>query len=74
MAGLQAPYSFYDDLNSTNMFSQTEHDEMAADPKANLIESDSSSSGSESEQDEVAKSNEELISNENASSGLTVCY
>jgi hypothetical protein len=68
-------YSFLEDLNSVNLDShqsQAELDEIAADPKANLSESDSSPSSSESEKDEVAKVNDEFISNENASSGLTV--
>jgi hypothetical protein len=69
-SSLQAPYSFLEDLNSPNLLSQAELDEIVADPKANV--SDSSSS-SDSEQDEVAKVNEEFLSNENASSGLTVC-
>jgi hypothetical protein len=51
------------------LLSQEELDEIAGDPNANLSESDSNS---ESEL-EVAKVHEEFISNENASSGLTVC-
>jgi hypothetical protein len=66
----QASYSFLDDLNSPNLDGQAELDELAADPMANLSESNSSTSSSES--DEAAKVNEESISNENASSGLTV--
>ena len=53
------------------MPSQAELNEIAADPEANLSDSESSSS-SESEQDEVSKVDEQFISNENASSGLTV--
>jgi hypothetical protein len=71
---LQAPYSFLDDLNSPNLLSQAELDEIAGDPDANAGVSESNSSNnSESDQDEVAKVHEEFISNENASSGLTVC-
>lgn len=77
MAGpIQAPYSFLEDLNSPNLHSQLspeELDEIAADPNANPSESDSSSS-SDSEQDEVANANDESISNEKASSGLTVSH
>jgi hypothetical protein len=73
LTGLQAPYIFFDDLNSPNLLSQEELNELAADPKANLSESDSSSRDSESEQNEVTKANDEVFSNENASSGLTVC-
>ena len=53
---------------------------MATDPKANLSGSDSSSDTESehdqvaSEHDQVAKVDEEFISNENASSGLTVCH
>jgi hypothetical protein len=56
------------------LLSEAELNEIAADPKGNTISgSDSSNSNSESEQDEITKANDELISNENASSGLTVC-
>jgi 20S proteasome alpha/beta subunit len=65
---LQASYSFLEDLNSPNL-SQAELNEIAADPKADLSESDSSNDS----ESEVAKVNEEFISNEKASSGLTVC-
>jgi hypothetical protein len=73
LTGLQAPYSFSNDLNSPNLLSEEELNELAADPNANLSGSDSSSSDSDSDQDEVSKANDEVISNENASSGLTVC-
>jgi hypothetical protein len=53
--------------------SQAELDEIAADRNTDKSHSDSSSSKSDSEQDEVTKLNEEIISNENAHSGLTVC-
>jgi hypothetical protein len=73
LTGLQAPYSFFDDLNSPNLLSQEELNELAADPKDNLSESDSSSRDSEYEKNEVTKANDEVFSNENASSSLTVC-
>jgi hypothetical protein len=71
----QASYSFLEDLNSPNLHavhgqpSQADISEMIADPTANLSDS---SSHSDSEQDEIRKVNEEFISNEHASSGLTV--
>lgn len=70
----QAPYSFLEDLHSPNLHSQPEElNEIAADPQANLSDSDpSSDSESEPEQDAIAKLNNESISNDNASSGLTV--
>jgi hypothetical protein len=78
----QARYSFIEDLNSPNLLShltQEEINEIDSDPKANepnlqVYEStgNSSHSNSDTEQEEVAKGNEEFFSNENAGSGLMV--